>query len=112
MSTNLSRRTDPETSREAAASHAGIAQSHRETILSYVRTFCMANGKTSAEISVAVGLERHEAARRLADLLKSGDVRQGPSRKCSTNGNSMMTWLPALRGAQTKQASETQRSFL
>ena len=88
------RRSDPDTSREAAEQHATKAESHRQIIAAYVRTF---SGHTSAEVAVATRLERHEVSRRLADLEKSGDVRKGPERPCETNGHKMVTWLPAVR---------------
>ena len=94
------------TSQQARANHesSGQAQSNRERILSYVRTF---PGQTSAEIAQAVLLERHEAARRLADLLNFGDVQQGTKRACRTNGNAMLTWLPTHRQPAPPQTQTT-----
>ena len=102
-----SRRTDPDTSSAAAIQHegSGKAASNRELVLSYVRTF---PGKTSSELAILTGLERHEAARRLADLKHIGEVYQGDRRACSTNGNFMMTWLPAVRRDQPQAATKQQ----
>lgn len=49
----------------------------------------------SGEIARDTGLERHEAARRLSDLLNDALVRKGPARACSARGTTQATWLPA-----------------
>lgn len=77
----------------------GKAQSHREAILSYLRTFCYAVGQTSGEIAAALRMERHEAARRLPELRTSGDAVNGEPRKCRVQGSQQMTWLWCRRAA-------------
>ena len=87
---------------------SGKAASHRETILSYVRTF---PGHTSAEIAAAIRMERHEVSRRLPELEKSGDVIRGPERVCSTNGTRMATWSQVQRTYNVAAPPDGQRSF-
>lgn len=101
------RTTNPATSQDAAQQHesSGKAASHRETILSYVRTF---PGKTSAEIAFAVRMERHEAARRLPELREVGLVVNGEARKCTVSGTQQMTWLPAVRRNTPAPATKQQ----
>ena len=92
----------------------GKAQTHRELILSYLRTFCYAEGKTSGEIAAALKLERHESARRLPELRSSGEAFNGPARKCRVMGSQQMTWLwqphraPAAAENTEKHESEKQ----
>jgi len=96
------------TSQQARAAHEPTAQSHRETILSYVRTF---PGHTAAEIAQATRIERHEVSRRLPELEKAGDVTRGSERPCETNGHKMATWLPAAWRPPANGADTQARLF-
>jgi len=88
------RRSDPGTSHEAARKieSSGRADAHRRVCLNWVRQH---PGRTSAEIAQSVGLDRHQAARRLPDLRRSGKVRSDePRRICTVTGGRSMTWWP------------------
>jgi CRP-like cAMP-binding protein len=87
----LSRTTDPQTSREAAAlmDATGTATAHRDACLAEVKRL---PGQTAAEIAKALGLERHEPSRRLPELRQRGLVRNGTSRICAVQGHRSMTW--------------------
>lgn len=91
----LSRSTDPETSRAAANGARGKAESDREKLLAAVRA---KPGRTSAEIAVEAGLDRHAAARRLPELETSGEVVKGPVKVCSARGTKAVSWLPVSQG--------------
>lgn len=88
------RSQDPVTSHEAA--HAmevsGIAAAHRHRCLTAVET---TPGLTAAEISEAVGLERHEPSRRLPELRDQGLIVNGALRICRARGRRILTWYPA-----------------
>jgi hypothetical protein len=90
-----SRRDDPESSRLAGASHASKAATHKALLLDAVRRH---PGKTSAELAVLVGLERHESGRRLSDLKNTRRVWQGAMRRCAQNGTTAVTWWPTQTG--------------
>lgn len=87
------RASDPVTSHEAAerVTRSGKAGTHAATILEAIKDI---PGRTSAELAVATGLDRHEAARRCADLKRDGKVRQGEPRKCGVNKTQGITWFP------------------
>ncbi len=89
------RHDDDSTSHEAARNHVSNAKSNCRVILNFV---IRNPGLTSAEIGKQVGIGRVEVGRRLPDLLKSGFVRKGPKRSCTTNGNSMVTWEAEQHG--------------
>ena len=91
-----SRRSDPDTSREAArsAEHGGTAGAQRNACLAEVER---QPGQTAAEIAKAVGLERHAPSRRLPELRDAGLVVNGDARICSVTGNHSLTWLSARR---------------
>lgn len=82
------RSTDPATSREAVANHAG-----RETNCQRVWWAVKDHpGMTYRELAGIVGLDEVEVMRRLNDLHRKRMVSKGSARACSTNGNRMTTW--------------------
>jgi len=92
------RRSDPETSREAAdhMERTGKAKTHKMMCLAVVQE---KPGLTAAEIAVEAGLERHEASRRLPNLRdEDHSVYNGAARECTVVGNRSMTWYPCLAG--------------
>lgn len=89
------RATDPDTSREAARNTTRSAATHTLQILWEIRR---QPGQTSAELAVAVELERHEGARRCSDLAQRGLVVKGESRTCKVGLTKMMTWWPEKGG--------------
>jgi hypothetical protein len=89
----LARRTDPSTSHSAARGMeaSGAAGTHRMLCLLFVR---QNPGKTSAEIAVALSLDRVAPARRMRELVDAGLVKEGPKRKCGVVNKACVTWLP------------------
>ena len=62
-------------------------------------------GRTSAEIAVVAGLDRHTAARRLPDLLAEPALLvQGAARVCRVKGTRAVTWWLTYTGAQAAAA--------
>lgn len=95
----LVRRSDPDTSHEAArrVTRSGTRADHLSRVVAAVKAHA---GKTSAELALLTGLERHEAARRTSDGEREGLLRKGPARKCSVSGRAAVTWHPALTESQ------------
>lgn len=91
----LARNTDPLTSHEAAARIVaiGTAADHRSLLLDAVGRM---PGRTCAELARMVGLDRHQASKRLPELRAAGLVRNGADRKCSIAGTTQMTWWPTV----------------
>jgi len=89
----LFRQSDPATSREAAANHAGAAGSNRAEIFAFLRGNVRPQNWTSAEIAHAISIDRTEAGRRMSELEQGGTVVRGPARKCEVKGTSMVTWF-------------------
>ena len=85
------RKSDPDTSHEAARrfEQSGKAEIQRKKVFRGVVDF---PGRTSAELSPLVGLDRYAVARRLPELEKSGSVRKGQPRICSAHGTAAVTW--------------------
>jgi len=90
---HLHRRTDPDTSRQAAerVTAIGSRADHLNRIVQAVLEY---PGRTSAELAECTGLERHEAARRTADACNAGLIVRGPSKTCSVGGRASITWWP------------------
>lgn len=92
----MHRKTDPETSRTAAAEvvTTGTASSQRSILLSTVRAM---PGQTSDEYGALIDCgpqSRHIAARRLPELASAGLVRRGESRQSTLSGRKAVTWWP------------------
>lgn len=90
-SQSLSRRTDPPTSKEAAATHVrtGRADAHCRIVLAAVQAH---PGLTYNELADTCGLDAVEIMRRLNDLSRRELVRKGSVRPSLVNGNRMTTW--------------------
>lgn len=92
--TAIARTTDPLTTREAgdevAISESAASQRH----LCLLEVW-KSPGRTAAEIAEAAGLKRHAPSRRLPELRRAGQVKNGPTRLCSITGNPSLVWLPA-----------------
>lgn len=88
------RRTDPESSHEAAdRMNQGAAQRNVEIVTDAVWKW---PGRTSRELSELIGdLDRWEVARRLPNAETRGNVKRGEKRKCSVAGTNAVTWWPA-----------------
>ena len=87
----IARSSDPITSHIAASdvTGSGVRGCHMATIIDTVRR---APGRTSAELAIICGLERHEAARRTSDAEKVGAIRKGDPVKCTVSGRLAVTW--------------------
>lgn len=96
------RRTDPETSHEAArqVEASGSATAHADLIAQAVREW---PGRTTAELAenmrivwkVGWSNVRHEVARRMCEVVRSGHARAGEPRTCKATGRRAQTWEPA-----------------
>lgn len=86
------RKTDPETSHEAAnrVEASGGAGAHRALILDFLRD--LGGAWTSAEIARYVDLDRHQVARRLPELREKGLVVNDRQRTCSVNKTKAVEW--------------------
>lgn len=49
-------------------------------------------GHTTRELADRIKADRHMVAKRAADLLESGEVRQGVQRQCRLSGRKAFTW--------------------
>ena len=85
------RRTDPATSHEAAAAIAESGELGRQQrlVLEGVRRW---PGLTSLELATKLGLDRHQVARRLPELLSRGFARQGEPRRVAARSG--LSWWP------------------
>jgi len=90
--TTLARRTDPLSSHLAAARHAPAAQSNKALLYEWV---CRYPGYSSNQIADAIGMERHEVARRLPDLRHDGLLESRVP-----VGGGELTWWPAEGSGQ------------
>lgn len=89
----LARGTDPDTSHAAAERQirSGRRDSNKRRLWDAV---VERPEMTSAEYARLTGIDRVEAARRLADLKNDGKIAQLPQRYCSVKGTLAMTWGP------------------
>jgi len=88
-----SRATDPASSHEAAAfvEALGIVGHQQRQAAAAVRA---CPGRTSYELSIETGLDRYMLARRLPEVLGSGQItRRDPRPDCYT-GRPGVTWWP------------------
>jgi hypothetical protein len=83
--------TDPRTSYEAAAAvtQGGKRGAHCAAVLAAVRRY---PGRTAGELGEVTGLGRVEAARRLSDLKRLGEVFMGERRVCAVQGTGQYAW--------------------
>lgn len=106
---------DPITSHEALSKHetSGARQRHCEIVLQMVRLhphqtanelFALLSQEWLAEIK-----EAQEVRRRLSDLLHRDQpiVKQGPRRRCSIKGSSMVTWSELCPSKEEAGAAAT-----
>jgi hypothetical protein len=94
VATPAARRTDPESSHQAAEIHAlsGKRAHQQDQAAAAVRQF---PGLTSLELAGMTGLDRYMLARRLPECETAGRVRRGPMRHCAVTGRLAMEWMPA-----------------
>lgn len=87
------RRSDPETSHEAARSmnRTGRAAEQRQAVL---MALCANPGSTTAELAAVMGVDRHVPGRRMSELEKQGHARRGETRVCQVNGTKAQEWWP------------------
>ena len=89
----ISRRSDPETSKEAARemNESGRREGQALAVLALVRRWPRSTAPELASFSNG-SLDRYQVSRRLADLEHVGKVIKRNSRKCSIRGTEMHTW--------------------
>lgn len=85
------RRTDPESSHQAAEIHtlSGKRAHQQDQAAAAVRQF---PGRTSFELALCTDLDRYMLARRLPECETAGRVRRGPMRACQRPIN-CCNWL-------------------
>ena len=85
------RRSDPETSREAADKllASGAATSQLRDVLAALRKH---PGCTAAELADAEELDRYTVSRRLPELVRMMLAVKQPARTCRVRKTSMLTW--------------------
>lgn len=90
------RKTDPETSRQAAreVEASGQAKAHRTMCLQEVRRM---PGRTAGEIAYALMLSCHQVGKRLPELHAAGLIYPGEARRCSVEGTRQRTWYPGKK---------------
>ncbi len=93
LSEPVAHRADPVTSYVAGERFArsGKLKGQMKLVLMGVQRW---PGKTSAELAVLLGMERHDPARRLPKLQRKRLVRKGPVRLCTACKNKSVTWWP------------------
>lgn len=93
--TPRSRRSDPETSHQAAEQirRSGELGRQQLAVLEAVRAH---PGKTAVELARLAGLDRYAVSRRLPEL-QPVHVRRGPPRECTVNHRPQSTWFPVIR---------------
>lgn len=94
--TPRARRSDPATSHIAAERmrESGALGKQTAAVLEAVRRW---PGSTAVEIAQRAEIDRHAVSRRLPELAKLVQIRRGPPRACSVNGNPQTTWFPVSR---------------
>ena len=95
MATNLARRTDPDTSHQAAIQFVALGK-HAKQSAEVLNTLRRINASrvmvTSAELAAYMGVDRYVTARRLPDLAKKGLVEKCRKTICTVNGTPAVTW--------------------
>ena len=90
---DMHRRTDPDTSRQAAAEvvKTGIASSQRERLLATLLEY---PNMTTAELAKLAHMDRHAAGRRMPELVnhKPSLATVTGTRKCGINGTMAQTY--------------------
>ena len=93
IQTPIARNTDPGSSHEAAILVSRTSRGRQ--CVRVTEMVMMSPGKTSMELAMIHGEDRHMVARRLSDC-KGVTVKQGEMRKCRHSNRSAMTWLPIV----------------
>jgi glycerate-2-kinase len=91
----LARRTDPDTSHQAAITFVAVGK-HARQMAEVLNTLRRINASgvvvTSAELASYMKTDRYVTARRLPDLRKRGLVEQCHKTTCTVNGTAAVTW--------------------
>ena len=88
------RRSDPETSHEAAevTEGSGSAASQRAAVLALLRSIG-SHGATADEVDEALFEGHHTAARRLPELREAGEVYRTTEKRTTTRGCRAFVWI-------------------
>jgi len=84
------RKTDPDTSRDAALSARDLAKSHCGIL--YRTLLRLAVPLTSGELATAAGLDHAQAWRRMSDLKRKGLIHDSGMKGTNPNGRSAIKW--------------------
>jgi hypothetical protein len=87
---------DPSTSHEAAdrMNRSGTAKRNAAAVLALVKAHPWLTSRELSELpDCPTTIDRHEVARRCADLEKAGAIRKGPKRLCKAAGTKAVTWF-------------------
>lgn len=87
--TRLSRRQDPDTSRNAGESASLRGPSQRRRVWEALKKL---HGATDYEISIEVGILRSSAAKRRQELVDLGHVVETPMRRKTDTGTDAIVW--------------------
>ena len=90
----MTRRSHPETSREAARELVRSGSFGRRCLFA-LDILRQNPGSTSHELDACAGVSDGEIRKRLSDLRKAGLAVVGRSRKCKVKGSQCQTWWPA-----------------
>jgi len=91
--TTLSHRNDPQTSYEAAAlmERTGTTQTHKEKVLECVKAH---PGLIVLEVAEFIGFSQTETARRVSDLIGSGELRYGTPKRVGRKSYGRIYFVP------------------
>ena len=90
MSLARARRTDPDTSHEAARMAGGLAEDHKRSIMDYLDGIAPL-AASYEDISRATGIEKHAVGRRMLELVTEGRAVVS-GRTILLSGRSGQTW--------------------
>jgi hypothetical protein len=90
VDTPRARRSDPETSHEAAARVAPKLRAQQQTVLDALARY---PGSTAVELASKAGLDRYLVSRRLPELVPT-HAKRGRPRACTVAGTAQTTWYP------------------
>jgi hypothetical protein len=91
IETPAARRSDPETSHEAAEHHtrSGARADQQAQTIAAIRAF---PGRTMQELSELTGMDRYMLGRRVSECETAGAIRRMPKRKCRVTGRMAEPW--------------------
>lgn len=103
----LFRRTDPDTSREAAELVKPKISRHEKIILGVIKTmyYRHLSQLTCGEITQYCDLSYEQVHKRMKGMVRKGLIVPSNKRICTVNGTRMRTWNPAQDGGSRGDGS-------